>query len=444
MVGGGVMKFILSFCLFSSVILLADSVELLSKMELEKQKAINLYKAKHYEKSYKILSSLYLSVLTDVKVNFLLGRSAFETGRYEIALASFERVLILDERNLRAQLEIARTQFQLKMYEDARNGFEKVLNNPNIPKNVRTNVELFISKIDKLQQKSFFFANAKFGIAHDDNVNFGSLDSSYLLPDYGTFPTTAEKSNFAYDQELSAIHIYDIGQKNGYTIRNSLNLFNRDYDSMDNFDITFISYNPAITYQELKTTYEFNLMFDTMMLSDKKYLNIFSLMPTFIHKLDSETVINGNVKVSKKQFLLAADRVRDAINYSASLSYQKLWASSFMTFKLTYDTDKKDGGNRIDVDYKNYKFNFDYTKQILPGLTLRGDIEYRERKYSDYSTLFKSTRSDEAYRTGITVSKKIIPTVYLEGKAFYEKATSNQSVFSYDKTTFNLAISKSF
>ncbi|CAI6146612.1 MAG: hypothetical protein SPLUMA1_SPLUMAMAG1_00328 [uncultured Sulfurimonas sp.] len=70
-----------------------------------------------------MFSTLYFSKLSDAKLNFYLGGSAYETGHYEMALATFERVEILDSGNLRNKLEMARTFFMLKMYEDSESTF---------------------------------------------------------------------------------------------------------------------------------------------------------------------------------------------------------------------------------------------------------------------------------------------------------------------------------
>ena len=115
-----------------------------------------------------------------------------------------------------------------------------------------------------------------------------------------------------------------------------------------------------------------------------------------------------------------------------------------MTFKFSVDSDRKIHGSRIDVDYNNFKLNFDYTKQLLPNLTFRFDSEVKKRKYQDYSNLFKNTREDNGYRTGVTFTQKITQSIYAEAKATYERVWSKQEVFAYDKNTYNLSINKSF
>jgi tetratricopeptide (TPR) repeat protein len=156
--------------LFSFSVIYASSK---SDLNLQYSKALQAYKAKNFGTSYEIFSKLYLSRLSDAKLNFYFGRSAYETGHYEVALAAFERVEMLDPGNLRNRLEMARIYYMLKMYEDAELAFKEVLANPNIPQNVRTNIELYLSRATKAQKKSFTYATVNLDFLYDSNVNYG-------------------------------------------------------------------------------------------------------------------------------------------------------------------------------------------------------------------------------------------------------------------------------
>lgn len=47
--------------------------------------ALKSYKAKDFSTSYDLLSKLYITKLSNANLNFYLGRSAYETGHYEMA-----------------------------------------------------------------------------------------------------------------------------------------------------------------------------------------------------------------------------------------------------------------------------------------------------------------------------------------------------------------------
>jgi len=434
---------LISFIVYMSSTL--QAIDILSKdLEIERIKAVKFYKEKDYESAYKILSILYMSSLSDTNINFMLGRSAYEIGKYKIALASFERVKMLDSTNVRNQLEIARTQYMLELYEDSKLSFKQVLAYPSLPDNVRTNIELFLSKISNKLQKSFFFLNFSAGIIYDSNVNYGALDDTYNLPNYGKFFTVGSESDMAYELQADLTNIYDIGDKNGFSIRNMVSVFNRTYDTQSTYDITYLSYSPALVYKDMNNVYELNLMFDNMRLDNENYLDIFSVMSNVIHKLDSTTRLIINVKYANKKYKRKLENGRDADNYEFSLSYQKLWSSSYFTVRGIGEYERKDSGNRNDINYNKYRLLIDYTKQFYPTYIARVDLEVNTKEYQDESLLFQNTREDNGYRSGLILTKKFSSSFYIDAKFLYERFWSNQSVYEYDKQTYGLTLHKSF
>ncbi|MDY0117661.1 MAG: hypothetical protein RBR59_08800, partial [Sulfurimonadaceae bacterium] len=228
---------LLPMCLFG------DTPE--SSVDAEYKKAAEFYKAENYQASYEILSKIYLSRLSDANLNFYLGRSAFEIGNYEIALAAFERVEMIDPSNLANTLHMARTYFMLKMYEDSEIAFKEILQNPNLPENLKTNVELYLSSVTKVQQKSFTYASINLDWIYDSNVNYGSINDTYTI-NVGTFPSIPEKSDSALQVYADVVNIYDIGQKNSFAIKNRATFLIKDYQQLNDYDIKYLGYTPSI------------------------------------------------------------------------------------------------------------------------------------------------------------------------------------------------------
>jgi tetratricopeptide (TPR) repeat protein len=445
-----------SMCVFAVASMAADetkdlearasiSPQSMEEYALKKQKGYVAYNEKRYEEAYQILSSLYQLGLDDDKLNFTLGRSAYESGRYEIALAAYERVEMLEPENSRNALELARTQYALQMYEDAHTGFMKVLSSPNLPENVRRNIEIFTAQIEDRLKKSFFYGTFKLSGVYDSNVNFGSSNDQFTLPQFGTFSSVKPKSDYMYDAALEFRHLYDIGEKNGLVVRNQLSVFKRIYDTFEEYDTTYLSYNPALLYQDLKTLYEFNFMFDRMWLHQENYLNVLTMMPTMTHTLDMTTRLIGSFKYSRLNYLRAGDNERDANVWEFGGGYQKLWPSSYGMVRGFVERQREDTKNRrIDVDYNRYRLIAEYAHQPIPSWNIKYDGEVFRRKYEDFNNLFQNVRRDEGYRLGMTVSKKFTPTLYLEGRLSQEQIWSNQAVYGYEKRTCSINLNQTF
>ncbi|EDZ62940.1 protein containing Tetratricopeptide repeat (TPR) domain [Sulfurimonas gotlandica GD1] len=418
--------------------------ELMESTDSKYEQAVKSYKEKDFKNSYEILSKIYISKLSDAKLNFYLGRSAFETGNYEVALAAFERVEMLDPANLGNKLEMARTYFMLKMYEDSELAFKEVLENPNIPQNLRTNIELYLSKVTKVQQKSFTYATVNLDWVYDSNVNYGSIDSQYNI-NTGTLPGTPEQSDRALQVYADIVNIYDLGDKNGFAFKNRFTLFLKDYQKLDAFDVAYIGYSPSLLYKETKYLVEFVLGLDVLNLADKEYLRTVGFTPRFEYSHTNTLRSISHIKYQKKYFSQSAQYDLNSDHYELAYSLQNILSPrSYIQGNITGIRERKHHGTRIDVDYDEYRANVVYANQFTAIYGTELFAEYRRRNYEDHSTLFGNTRVDNGATAAATVNARILKTLRLHLKGTYNRVESNQDRFSYQKYTITAGLNKTF
>jgi len=405
---------------------------------------MNAYKIKDFKKAYPILFNVYLNNLANIKFNFALGRSAYETGHYETALAAFERVEMLDPASIRNKLEMARTYFMLKMYEDSELAFQEVLSNPSIPDNLRTNIELYFSKVKKVQQKSFTYATANLDWVYDSNVNYGSMDSRYNI-NTGSLPGIPEESDSAFQIFTNIVNIYDIGSKNGFALKNKVTLFSKDYQSLDAYDVQYIGYTPSIIYKETKFLREFALDFGLLRIGNKEYLRTLGFIPSLEYGHTNTIKSISYFKFQKKNFAEKTNNDLNAKHYELGYSLQKILSPrSYIQGTITGIQERKEQGSRIDVDYDEYKASVVYAKQFTTRYGTELFAEYKRRNYKDNSTIFGSTRTDNGATVAATIKANIIKTLSTHLKSTYNRLESNQDRFSYQKYTLTIGFNKTF
>jgi len=407
-------------------------------------KGITAYNAKDFETAYTLLYKDYFNNLSSVKFNFALGRSAFETGRYETALAAFERVEMLAPNNLRNKLEKARIHFMLKMYEDAELAFKEVLDNPLIPINVRNNIEFYLSKITGIQKKSYTYATISLDSLYDSNVNYGSLNKTYQIGS-NVYPTEKERSDSAIQASAKLINIYDIGQSNGYALKNQFTFYSKDYKHENNYDISFLSYSPSLLYKYTRYTTELILGLDTLKLNKKSHLNTYYILPRleYLHTNIHRSILH--FKYQEKHFQQKKHLDSDAKHYEIKYGLQHIMTPrSYIQTNVAGIRESKVKGTRIDVDYNEYRIDTVYSNQLTPtyGIELYGEI--KKRNYKDYSSLFQSKKQNLSKTMSIKVNAKILQTLQLHLKAYYNRVDSNQDFFSYEKHVITLGFTKTF
>ena len=431
--------FIILVMLFSFSAVYASSE---SDVDSQYSEALKEYKANNFSASYKMFSKLYLSKLSDAKLNFYFGRSAYETGNYEVALAAFERVEMLDEGNLKNRLEMARTYYMLKMYEDAEVAFTEVLENPNIPQNVRTNIELYLSRVTKVQDKSFTYATINLDVLYDSNVNYGSLGDY----EYGFSTIKSDiKSDIALQAYADVVNVYDIGDKNGFVIKNRLVGFLKDYTQENDYDVTYIGYAPSLIYRNTKNMLELLVGVDDLILGTDDYLHSVYVTPRYEYSHTNTFRSIAYFKYQQKYFQRETEYDLNADHFELSYGLQKILSpSSYIQGNLVGTNEAKHHGVRVDVDYNEYKLNVVYANQFttLLGTELYG--EFRKRDYSDLNTVFDSTRVDNAVSLGANLNAKILETLRTHLKATYNRVQSNQERYSYEKYTITLGLNKTF
>lgn len=429
------------FIIFSFSYLQADEKEDSYNMGLQ------AYESKDYKQGYDLLSKIYLSNLSDKKINFYLGRCAYEIGEYEVALSAFERVEMLDEGNLRNKLEIARTYFMLEMYENAEIEFQAVLENQNIPQSVRTNIEVYLSKVKKVQQKSFTYASISLDWVYDSNVNYGS-NEDYI--DNGILkgmqvPNSDTSSDSAAQLEASLVNIYDIGDKNGYALKNRVSLYAKEYFSKHDYDVAYISYIPSLVYQGVGYTAEMGIGMDHISLGNKNYLNSLFLQPQFSYKHSSTLRSLVYAKLQRKYFQQDKHSNLDANHYEFGYGLQKIISpNSYIQGNLIGILEKEVKDRSINVDYDEQKFNLVYANQLTPRYGIELYAELRQRDYSDTNSLFGNTRQDDGGTVSASLNVAVMPKFDIRLKTLYSRVDSNQAVYSYDKYTISAGFIKKF
>ena len=409
------------------------------------QNGLDAYKQKDFQKSYEIFSKLYLSYLANEDINFYLGRSAYETGHYEIALAAFERVSMLDPGNLRNKLEMARTYFMLKMYPDAQNLFEEVLKNNAIPKNVKTNIEFYLAKIKGVQKRSFTYANFSLDWVYDSNVNFASLDSNYNVGGV-TLPTQDEKVDRAIQFYGDITNIYDFGKTGGFALKNRLNVYLKDYLNLDEYNIHYIGYKPSLLYKERRYLAELILGGDILALGGESYLKTLSVASRLEYNHSNILKSIFFIKYQSKFFSQDTKSSYDAHHYELGYSFVDILSPSsyFQTDIKGIIEHKKRSSTNPNVNYKEARLSLNYAKQFnaIYGMNLYAQV--RKRAYDDRSSLFDSIRDDVGGVCAINLNAKVTKSIQLHMRGTYERTHSNQAIYSFQKHTVVLGVENSF
>lgn len=428
-----------SFVLTAILAFSAHAYALSSSQQESYEEAKKLYATKEFARAYTILSSLYLEALDDPKLNFYLGRSAYEIGDFSTAIAAFERVLTLEPDNIYNQFELAKSQYGADLSVEAEAGFENVLHYPGLSQNIRNEVEYYLSSIAKKRQRNFFSTMVRAGFLYDSNVNFGSSS------DTPTLPAIRSISDTAHEETLRVTHLYDFGMQGGAMIRNQVGLYNRKYSDEHTYDLMVFSYNPAMIYSDERSLYELIGGIDNVYLGGNNYYMQYSLQPKWMYSYSSSLRQTLAFKAGRKGYIQTADSDLESRNFQmqGGLDYY-FTPADFVRGEVVFSRQIKNSGNRVDVNYNEAGANILYTNQFLAMSILQANISLKRREYDDYSSLFQSNRIDNTVYGSINFIQRLTKAVSLEFLGNYNHTDSTISVYQFDKYTLGMSLSTRF
>jgi hypothetical protein len=151
----------------------------------------------------------------DLDAGFRYAELETELGDYEAAIGALERMLYYNPNLPRVKLQLGVLYFHLHSYEMARNYFEAVLNGPDVPSDIRAEVQTYVAAVDKAVAINQLSVYGQFGLAYQTNANAGpnspnvlALGQNALLspqfqktPDWNAFGLVTAHDFYDFDDQ---------------------------------------------------------------------------------------------------------------------------------------------------------------------------------------------------------------------------------------------------
>ncbi len=432
-----------------SILLLATGLlfsQQLKANETDYKQALKLFNDKQYESAYQAFTKLVESDYGSVKYNFHLARSATLSNRLDEAIIVYERILILSPNNTRSKLELGKLHFQQASYTLSESYFKSALQD-NVPLQVEENIQLFLAKIKKTQNKSSLTGVVIVGIGHDSNVNSAPSADSWYMPVFGLeFDNSTNQVENGFHQETAVInHYYDATDEYGFGIKNNLLAYSKSLPGESDYNIIFTRYTPSLVFAfgdyQLETALEYNYMH----YGADAYLESYGIAPKVAYKSQVNGNITGQLKALKKHYLQASDQERDAWYTELNIQYQKLVGSKFSySFNTILQKERKDSGDRYDVDYDSISLQLVVNYDLPQGWRLGGSAGIKDTTYIDDNLLFLNPRHDSKRNLALSATKRIDKSLSAQISVSHTLNESNQEPYAYDKDVVTLNLIKRF
>ncbi len=400
------------------------------------KQAVATFDKKDYQAAYKEFSKLFdIEPQNDV-VNFYLGRSALELKQYEEAIGAFERVLIIKPGFSRARIELARAYFEAGNLQEAERLVKIVLENPELPANVRPNVEKFAQVIEAKKKKSFVSGFMLLGLTRDDNVNNTVGQTEYFLPVLNNnVAAAAKKSDFTTSVIFGLNHVYDLGKSGDWLWKSTGLGFFQKYQDVKTNEISLVSITTGPSYMTKAYELYLPVSYTKIYKQAAPYMIDNTIAAKYTRKLPIFN-LTTSASLKMKTYEKEADRRKDSLTQELSIGISRPFAEVYtLSASCGMASERSDDGNQSDVESDTIKYSLSLAKKINDKLDVTLSHTFKDQGYTLTDPSFSVKRGDQQRTYGASAMYKINKKNMFKFDYTFTDNASNIAAYDYEKNT---------
>lgn len=396
--------------------------------------------------------------LADADPNLVLfARASLQAGRGNIskAIQSFQSLLMQQPNFVRARLELARLYYQDGLLKESQQEFEQVLQSPQLPQPVITNIEAYLEAI--LQKQSF---NGTFAIAagYEFNINESSESTTCLYPladgKCGYIRSTPKAiDSMAINIETTLNHNWQLWDHHGATL--SFLGCGTDYNKQqaNNFSNSTLNLSAGYRYQDYAHELSLTPLMEYRHQDDQKLYFATGARVSYGQNLTYTTLgkwltrpLRASVDVEYKDFNYQEDYAHnDGDQWSV---YSSLYLTTNPNNQWFVNLDYLDRNNREKPNaYQQKGAGVGVHKRWNNGLISTIMARYRKREHKAKSTLLGATRQDQQLSLYGNVRMPKLSWHGFEPSLSYQYRHNNSNIdwlYDYETSSVWLKMSRVF
>jgi tetratricopeptide (TPR) repeat protein len=432
-------------CLLVSVLLALPVVTLADEVA----DAEALVRAGKYQEAYRLLEPLEDTRAGDLKFDYLLARSALETGNASKASFIYERVLAIEPNFVGVRVEMGRAYLALGDYARAKLEFETVVRIPNLPPDIRQQAEAYGKMADQYirGKRTVAYGYLEYGFGHDTNPLSATLRNPIVLSG-GTLvelPVASLASSSNYNAvSLGGEVVHSLAAK-GFSVFVGADARTRFYNQLDTADYMNVDLRGGVAYGAGKHNIRFGLLGGRYFLDHRSLRDSYGGNVDYRFLASDTTQLTANITAIRFKYVNELLRANDYDLYQGVMGFSRSIASgrAIVGANLVggYETadpnrqdgDKRFGGLRLVVQAA-------FTDRI--GGFASGGTTWND--YVAQNALFGVQRRDILYDVTFGITVGIAAGWSVRPQAAYIRNASNIDLYKFDRTDVSVNIRKDF
>jgi outer membrane protein len=408
----------------------------------------SLVRAGRYAEAFALLEPHEDKLAGDLKFDYLLARSALETGKPSRASFIYERILAIEPNYVGVRLEMGRAYLALGDYARAKLEFETVLRFDNLPPGLREQAEIYGKSAESLiaGKKLTGYGYLEAGYGYDNNVQSATSNSSITVVNGGTLvlPPEALRKGDQY-RALAAGGELAYGLTQSFGIYGGADVRARFYPDIDTSDNLTVEARAGIAYNGAASNLRVGVAGGEYWLDNQKIRNSIGLVSDYRYLAGKQDQITANVTGMRYRFPPEAFSLQNFDLYQAALGWLHSAADGRSAVGFTILGGKEDAtAGRPDGDKPFWGLRLVLQSALtnsVSGFVLGG---VQVGKYSLVNDLFGERREDRLYDATAGVSWTFAKGWSLRPQVVYYKNDSNLGLYQYDRTDTSINLRLDF
>jgi tetratricopeptide (TPR) repeat protein len=410
--------------------------------------AESLVREGRYAEAFALLEPHEERLAGDPKFDYLLARSALETGKPSRASFIYERILAVEPNYAGVRLEMGRAYLALGDYARAKLEFETVLRFNNLPPGLREQAEIYGKSADALiagkKLVGYGYVEASYG--YDNNVQSATGTSTISVVNGGTLilpPEALRRGDqykaLAFGGELA----YSLTER--FAAYGGADVRGRFYPDIDTSDNLTVEGRAGIAYNEGASNLRVGVAGGEYWLDNQKIRNSIGLVTDYRYLAGKLDQLTANVTGMRFRFPPEAFSLQDFDLYQVAVGWLHSTEGGKAAVGFTLLGGKENAtAGRPDGDKPFYGGRM--VLQAVPWSKISaffvGGVQVG--KYAQINDLFDEKRVDTLYDATAGISWTFAKGWSLRPQVVYYNNKSNLPLFSYDRTDTSINLRVDF
>lgn len=405
-----------------------------------------LVRAGRYAEAYQLLEPLEAKLAGDLKFDYLLARSALETGRPSKASFIYERILAVEPNYVGVRLEMGRAYLALRDYARAKFEFETVLRFQTLPPDLREQAQIYARTADAYlaDRKTVGYGYVEYGYGYDSNPLSATPLQQITSPSGQTIQSlTTQRSDHYQALSLGGEALHALSER--FSLYAGADARARIYNNLDTGDFQSLDGRFGLGYAEERSNLRLGLIGGTYRQDNTTLRQGYGLAGDWRYLASPRDQLSVSAAATRFRFVPELFKSNDFDNYLAALGSLLSVNDGRGAFGLTvlggYEDATRD---RVDGDKRFAGFRLTLQNAFsdqVGGFLLAGA---QRGYYSQNNPIFGFKRRDSLYDVTAGVTWSFAPGWSLRPQVVYIKNDSNMALYEYDRTDVSVNLRVDF